>query len=490
MTQSYRASHSGSQLHFQVFRDVIFAETDDCYAAAAPLRAAAFLPIRINMKETQNQSTSLKRPIRRTLIILATTFILVVSALSILLSYAFVTSIVQEENSKRLTDIISIVESQIDIDDLGQCKETGVKSQKYVDLQLYLNDFIDRVGLMYLYIVVPVDEGLINVISATSQAERDAGEEDYELGYLEQGYSKSELKHYLNSYNTDGISCFEENSDYGTYFTACKPLKNSSDEKVALLCADIDIKSLHKTIAQMMLLIGASVVGSIGVFSVVILLLIRKNVTGPLFALEKSARTFADEIKKSQSINEVEYEFPAVKTGNEVQSLAEAMRYVAISLKENAEKAETDALTGLKNMHAYIDAQSQINQSIESGTPTPFAIVVFDINNLKGVNDTLGHVAGDEYIRKGSKLICDTFKHSPVYRIGGDEFAVIAQGVDYENVDELMKEIKKRNEENALAGEVTVACGMKKHEREIDVASVFKKADDLMYQDKRNKKTC
>ena len=77
-----------------------------------------------------------------------------------------------------------------------------------------------------------------------------------------------------------------------------------------------------------------------------------------------------------------------------------------------------------------------------------------------------------------------------MYRIGGDEFAVIAQEVDYENVDELMEEIKKRNDENALAGEVTVACGMKKHEREIDVASVFKKADDLMYQDKRNKKTC
>ncbi|MBR5987040.1 MAG: GGDEF domain-containing protein [Clostridia bacterium] len=123
-------------------------------------------------------------------------------------------------------------------------------------------------------------------------------------------------------------------------------------------------------------------------------------------------------------------------------------------------------------------------------TPAPFAIAVFDINNLKEVNDTLGHVAGDEYIRKGSKLICDTFKHSPVFRIGGDEFAVIAQEVDYENVDKLMEEIKKRNEENALAGEVTVACGMKKHEREIDVASVFKKADDLMYQDKRNKKTC
>ncbi len=449
-----------------------------------------FLPIRTEMKETQNQPKPLKRPIRRTLVILATTFILVVSALSILLSYAFVSSIVQRENSERLTDIISIVESQLDVDDLGQCKETGVKSQKYVDLQLYLNDFIDRVDLMYLYIVVPVKEGLVNVISATSQAERDAGEEDYELGYLEQGYSESELKHYINGYEKDDISYFEENSDYGTYFTACKPLKNSNGDKVALLCADIDIKALRGTIAQMMVLIGLSVVGSIAVFSVVILLLIRKNVTGPIFAIERSARTFADEIKKSQNINEIAYEAPMVNTGNEVQSLAEAMRYLATTLKENAEKADKDALTGLKNKHAYIDLEQKINQGIESGTPTPFAIVVFDINNLKGVNDTLGHVAGDEYIRKGSKLICDTFKHSPVFRIGGDEFAVIAQGVDYENVDELMKEIKKRNEENALAGEVTVACGMKKHEREIDVASVFKKADDLMYQDKRNKKTC
>ena len=158
MTQSYRASHSGSQLHFQVFRDVIFAETDDCYAAAAPLRAAAFLPIRINMKETQNQSTSLKRPIRRTLIILATTFILVVSALSILLSYAFVTSIVHDV--VKHDDKVLPVTSVESFDDPEAPRKDGATRPKINPAMLATGDsffdgrMIQRVGIHLLGLIL------------------------------------------------------------------------------------------------------------------------------------------------------------------------------------------------------------------------------------------------------------------------------------------------------------------------------------------------
>ena len=66
-----------------------------------------------------------------------------------------------------------------------------------------------------------------------------------------------------------------------------------------------------------------------------------------------------------------------------------------------------------------------------------------DANNLKMINDNYGHGAGDEYIKGCCKILCDVFCHSPVFRIGGDEFAVILKGRDYHNRNDLMKEIKE-----------------------------------------------
>ena len=55
---------------------------------------------------------------------------------------------------------------------------------------------------------------------------------------------------------------------------------------------------------------------------------------------------------------------------------------------------------------------------------------MLDINNLKEINDTYGHILGDELIVTASRIICDTFKRSPVFRIRGDEFCVILQNKD------------------------------------------------------------
>ena len=108
-------------------------------------------------------------------------------------------------------------------------------------------------------------------------------------------------------------------------------------------------------------------------------------------------------------------------------------------------QADIDALTGIKNKHAYIDFEEELDRKIEEKENVEFAIIICDVNGLKVVNDTSGHVAGDEYIRRTCGLICDVFKHSPVFRVGGDEFVVVAQGSDYENVEALTRKIRECN---------------------------------------------
>ncbi|MBQ7700404.1 MAG: diguanylate cyclase [Clostridia bacterium] len=148
-------------------------------------------------------------------------------------------------------------------------------------------------------------------------------------------------------------------------------------------------------------------------------------------------------------------------------------------------KANIDALTGVKNKHAYIDAEAALNEMIEDGEPAEFAVIVFDVNGLKIVNDTQGHRAGDALIRSACNIICQQFKHSPVFRVGGDEFAVIAQESDYRNIDELIANIAEENRKNKETGGTVVACGMARYTNERNVSEVFEKADKAMYINKR-----
>lgn len=87
-------------------------------------------------------------------------------------------------------------------------------------------------------------------------------------------------------------------------------------------------------------------------------------------------------------------------------------------LDATKDKAYTDPLTGVKSKNAYVEASGAIQRKIDDGEKPEFAIVVFDVNDLKRVNDFYGHEAGDRHILSAKKLICDAFKHSPVYRIG------------------------------------------------------------------------
>ena len=153
-------------------------------------------------------------------------------------------------------------------------------------------------------------------------------------------------------------------------------------------------------------------------------------------------------------------------------------------LAQAQSQANIDALTGVKNRHAYLMAEAQMDHQIAEHRQGPFAVVILDVNDLKKVNDTAGHQAGDQYIREACHVICDIFNHSPVFRVGGDEFAVISQGRDYARLEALLGEIREHNE-NALRTEgIVIACGMAKFGDDACVAAVFERADRSMYENK------
>ncbi|WP_022778114.1 sensor domain-containing diguanylate cyclase [Butyrivibrio sp. AE3009] len=148
-------------------------------------------------------------------------------------------------------------------------------------------------------------------------------------------------------------------------------------------------------------------------------------------------------------------------------------------------EANVDGLTGVKNKHAYDNMEKQINRMIKDGSAPEFALVVLDINGLKTINDTLGHQAGDEFIKKGCSIICDVFRHCPVFRVGGDEFVVVIQGRSYKHVDKIMQFWDKTIQESIANNSVVIAAGMARFTDDKEVKTVFARADALMYENKK-----
>jgi diguanylate cyclase (GGDEF) domain len=148
--------------------------------------------------------------------------------------------------------------------------------------------------------------------------------------------------------------------------------------------------------------------------------------------------------------------------------------------------AYTDSLTGVKSKHAYIDMETDLDRRMNEGDIKEFAVASCDVNGLKIMNDTHGHKAGDALLCSACKLICVHFSHSPVFRIGGDEFEVILQGQDYENRYEILFAFNRIVEQNLAEGKPVVAVGIAEYIPGSDksVQDVFVRADEKMYERK------
>ncbi|WP_036609953.1 EAL domain-containing protein [Oribacterium sp. P6A1] len=175
------------------------------------------------------------------------------------------------------------------------------------------------------------------------------------------------------------------------------------------------------------------------------------------------------------------------------QDVTDAMRIKREYLERLAQfqnKAQIDALTGIKNKNAYQEKESIMNHMIIDKRQPDFAITILDMNDLKKINDTKGHRVGDECICEACNIICRTFRNSEVFRVGGDEFVAVSQGKDYEDIERLLAVIAAHNEEALFNDGIVIACGMSrfKNDKDFCVADVFNRADRRMYKNKNELK--
>ena len=282
--------------------------------------------------------------------------------------------------------------------------------------------------------------------------------------------------------------------------------------KLGLIGTEIEVATVNKEILRNVIV---QIVG-IGVIlitcMIVMLLVLNYKYISRLARLQSDVRAYALD-KNADIATSIQ---SSVKGNDEIATLARQFAVMILEIEhyirdlfsasqklESAKKeamemnqlAHKDSLTGLRNKSAYDSEIRRMEWKMKGGYGE-FGIVMIDLNFLKLINDTYGHEQGNVALKKLSALSCEIFNHSPIFRVGGDEFVVILEGSDYKNCKKLVRRFDERIEQIAADTtlepweRISAAIGVAIYDPSIDssINNVFKRADSAMYPRKKEMK--
>lgn len=222
------------------------------------------------------------------------------------------------------------------------------------------------------------------------------------------------------------------------------------------------------------------------VFSILFTIYTVRRIVAPL----KKLTLAAEQISKGN----VDVDL-SCRSKDEIGTLSRVMQQTISIVKQDMRAmnalAYQDALTGLKNSTAYAEYVKKLDEKAKN-PDAAFGVLIADLNYLKETNDMHGHEMGNELIIQAAKLLCNAFKRSPVFRIGGDEFAVLLENHDLEHVEENIAQLDEACAAAFLHAEnhsipVSLARGASLFRPGTDETfhDVFLRADQAMYEHKQ-----
>ena len=254
---------------------------------------------------------------------------------------------------------------------------------------------------------------------------------------------------------------------------------------LSLICAGVGIAVCQPDVRTVTMIAMAIIIPSIFIQNTLLMVLL--ELFGIIVYILWGKNIIEASIYKWGLTNMIIFSAAGIMIGHVINRSRFERFFFADSAKELAELqtkfAYCDQMTGLKNRRAY----SEMVDSLSNRVLTEFCIVIADLNELKKLNDTYGHEAGDELISAASKCLAEAFGDvDTIYRIGGDEFCVIMQSFG-ETAEACVAKLKKLTA--AYKGRYfdgfTISCGIAYNKNGENVELVVKEADKLMYKDKR-----
>ena len=397
-----------------------------------------------------------------------------------------------EDYTRMAEGVTQLMADEIDGDKIDYYIEENFNSPEYQAI-------IDRLyrlkanypDVLYLYVYRCEEDGG-HIIFDIDADEVENGEA-YEVGYvyeLEEPFLSNQDK-IMAGEEIEGMAVQSEEDGY--LFSYCSPVFRSDGTYACSACVDFSLDHLAQEdnsftlrLVLMILIVGVAIL-------LVEVFLVRRWVTNPIIHLSACADKFAYDTEDDRRKNIELLDGVDIKSRDEIGIVYQMLRSVTIdSFKATQNLSRAEDQISIISKEAYKDKLTKVGnlgafkRDVEN-LDGEYALVMFDLNNLKKVNDTYGHEKGDVYIRGCCRLICEEYKHSPVYRIGGDEFVVLLRGEDYNNREEHFRKIREQFE--TADGEpwekYSAAAGMAVCRADEMIDEVLRRADEEMYAEKR-----
>ena len=287
--------------------------------------------------------STIKRPIKRSLIAGCIVFAIVLCTMLVGISYSNYRTILFGQYEDSITDLLNYTASYIDTDDLKECIDTNTKSEKFNELQDFLNMMKESVRVEFIYVVVPQNEkgtdSLKSIIAGISKEEAENDKERIvELNtFSGDYYSANTAQKFMEAYKTGNLSFFEVDSKWGRKFTGMLPLRASDNKVFAALCIDIDSSQIYlKLYTQAILFVLVTAIVSL-VFIILFIYWTDQTITRPIRDLESSVTEFAAISHLHKEPEELVLKAPPINTANEVESLTDAVVKMSDDIREYAQ---------------------------------------------------------------------------------------------------------------------------------------------------------
>jgi diguanylate cyclase (GGDEF)-like protein len=180
-----------------------------------------------------------------------------------------------------------------------------------------------------------------------------------------------------------------------------------------------------------------------------------------------------------------------------LEELAESNEKLRKANQQLIGYASTDGLTGLANRRRFdADLNSAMAQVQQDGAP--LSLLLLDVDHFKRFNDSHGHLAGDECLRRVGQLLAEEWggrRYKPA-RYGGEEFAIIMPGAGLREANQLATRLLEKvsamdlTEITAQATPITLSIGIATALREDDVQTLLERADQGLYAAKQAGRNC
>lgn len=158
-------------------------------------------------------------------------------------------------------------------------------------------------------------------------------------------------------------------------------------------------------------------------------------------------------------------------------------------VQDQRSKALTDALTGVPNRLAWDERMAQ-EYARWKRFRTPLAVLVWDVDHFKQINDEYGHKAGDKVLRVIASQLAENIRETDfIARFGGEEFTMLVTGAGVDDVQMVAEKLRDVIERcgfhfRGQAVPITISCGMAVFSEDETVEQVFERADKALYQAK------